>query len=51
MLCNMHILIIEDDAETAEYLARGLQESGHVTEHAADGETGLQLAGNQHYDA
>lgn len=47
----MHILIIEDDAETAEYLARGLQESGHVTEHAADGETGLQLAGNQHYDA
>lgn len=51
MLCTMHILIIEDDAETAEHLARGLQESGHLTEHAADGNTGLQRACQQHYDA
>lgn len=51
MLCGMHILIIEDDAETAEYLARGLQEGGHVTELAADGDTGLQRARTQHYDA
>jgi two-component system, OmpR family, response regulator len=51
MLCSMHILIIEDDAETADYLARGLQESGHVTEHAADGDAGLRFARQQHYDA
>jgi len=51
MLCAMHILIIEDDPETAEYLMRGLQESGHVTQHAADGETGLQLARDSRFDA
>lgn len=48
---RMHILIIEDDIETAEYLIRGLQESGHVTEHAADGTAGLERAGQQRYDA
>ncbi|MGH8371159.1 MAG: winged helix-turn-helix domain-containing protein [Gammaproteobacteria bacterium] len=47
----MHILIIEDDAETAEYLVRGLQESGHVTEHAADGNAGLERARQHRYDA
>lgn len=46
----MHILIIEDDAETAEYLVRGLQESGHVTEHAADGNAGLERARQHRYD-
>jgi two-component system OmpR family response regulator len=50
MLCVMHILIIEDDAETAEYLVRGLQESGHVTEHAADGNAGLERARQHRYD-
>lgn len=50
MLCVMHILIIEDDAETAEYLVRGLQESGHVTEHAADGNAGLERALQHRYD-
>jgi two-component system OmpR family response regulator len=48
---RMHILIIEDDIDTAEYLIRGLQESGHVTEHAADGTAGLARAGQQRYDA
>ncbi|HET7396779.1 MAG TPA: response regulator transcription factor [Gammaproteobacteria bacterium] len=47
----MHILIIEDDPETADYLAKGLQESGHATEHAADGTAGLQRARQRDYDA
>jgi two-component system, OmpR family, response regulator len=51
MLCTMHILIIEDDAETAEYLAKGLKESGHVAEHTADGTTGLHRARQCRFDA
>ncbi len=40
----MHILLIEDDREAAGYLLKGLNESGHSVDHAADGEEGLQLA-------
>jgi two-component system, OmpR family, response regulator len=40
----MRILIIEDDRDAAQWLVKGLQESGHVTDHAADGELGLALA-------
>jgi two-component system OmpR family response regulator len=46
----MHILLIEDDVAAAEYLIRGLGETGHVVDHAADGKTGLNLALNGHYD-
>jgi len=38
------ILVVEDDAETAAYIARGLQEAGHVVDHAPDGQEGLFLA-------
>ncbi|MBU6469106.1 MAG: response regulator transcription factor [Gammaproteobacteria bacterium] len=47
----MHLLIIEDDAETAAYLVNGLQESGHAAQHAGDGPTGLQAAQAARYDA
>ena len=40
----MRILLVEDDAETADYVARGLQEAGHVVDRAADGREGLFLA-------
>ena len=40
----MHILIIEDDKDAAAYMAKGLTESGHLVEHAADGKTGLGQA-------
>lgn len=40
----MRILVIEDDREAASWLVKGLAESGHVTDHAADGETGLEMA-------
>jgi len=41
---SMRILVIEDDREAASWLVKGLAESGHVADHAADGEEGLGLA-------
>jgi DNA-binding response OmpR family regulator len=46
----MHILLIEDDVLAAEYLVKGLEECGHVVDHAADGKIGLNLALNGRYD-
>ncbi len=40
----MKVLLIEDDRETADYVARGLRENGHVVDHAATGRDGLFLA-------
>lgn len=44
------LLIIEDDRDTAAYLIKGLSESGYSVEHAADGDSGLQMALVGHYD-
>lgn len=45
----MKLLLIEDDAHTADYVRRGLTELGHVCEHAPDGIEGLSAAlGGQH---
>ena len=46
----MHILVIEDDAQTAAYLKKGLTESGHTVDHAADGKEGLFMAMETPYD-
>lgn len=46
----MRILIIEDDDETAAYVARGLTESGYVTDRADNGTDGLFLASTETYD-
>jgi two-component system OmpR family response regulator len=40
----MRILVIEDDRDAASWLVKGLTESGHVADHAVDGEEGLALA-------
>jgi two-component system OmpR family response regulator len=40
----MHVLLIEDDLPSAQYLVKGLRECGHQVEHAADGADGLHLA-------
>ena len=40
----MNILVIEDDSDTANYLIKGLRESGHTVDHAADGKEGLYQA-------
>jgi two-component system OmpR family response regulator len=46
----MNILVIEDDSETANYLIKGLRESGHAVDHAADGREGLYLAMEGRHD-
>jgi len=46
----MHILIVEDERKTREYLQKGLGESGYVVDTAADGEDGLHLALTGDYD-
>ncbi len=46
----MRMLLIEDDSEAAAYLVTGLTESGHVVDHAADGEDGLHMALSGNYD-
>lgn len=46
----MRILIVEDDAQAAAYMVKGLEESGHVADHAADGETGYEMASDADYD-
>ena len=47
----MRILVIEDDADAARYLLKGLKESGHLVDHAANGKDGLFLAMSEPYDA
>ncbi len=46
----MKILLIEDDEETAGYIAGGLTRQGHVVDHAANGRDGLFLAAGESYD-
>ncbi len=46
----MKILLVEDDAETARYIVKGLAEAGHACDHAGDGDTGLEMAGTGIYD-
>ncbi|HZP88094.1 MAG TPA: response regulator transcription factor [Burkholderiales bacterium] len=46
----MRILLIEDDPETASYIATGLQEHGHVVDQARTGKDGLMLAIGEPYD-
>lgn len=47
----MRLLIVEDDDRAGSFLARGLTESGHIVDRAADGELGLALASEGIYDA
>ena len=47
----MRILVVEDDAEAAAFLARGLRGAGHTVDHALDGSQGLNMADVGDYDA
>lgn len=47
----MHLLIVEDDQKTAEFVQQGFRQSGFVCTHAADGEEGLYQAVNGSFDA
>lgn len=46
----MRILLIEDDAKTAQYVRNGLSEAGHVVDVIADGREGVTQAMGQDYD-
>jgi two-component system OmpR family response regulator len=45
------ILCVEDDATTADYIAKGLGEAGFTVDVAGDGRDGLFQASSGHYDA
>ncbi len=47
----MRILVIEDDEATADYLVKGLTESGYVVDRASEGRDGLFKALSETYDA
>lgn len=44
------ILVIEDDAETADYLTRGLMQEGHSVEQVGNGQDGLYRATDGSFD-
>jgi two-component system OmpR family response regulator len=48
---NGRILVVEDDAPTAEYILKGLREDGFAAEHVSDGRDGLYLASSSQFDA
>lgn len=48
---SRRILVVEDDADTAEYILKGLREDGYTVEHVADGRDGLYLATSSSFDA
>src|SRR3984885_7548149 len=47
----MKFLLVEDDADTATYVMRGLKEHGHAIDLASTGGDGVFLAGSEKYDA
>jgi two-component system OmpR family response regulator len=47
----LKLLLIEDDARTADYVRRGLAELGHGCDHAGNGVEGLTAALTIDYDA
>jgi two-component system OmpR family response regulator len=47
----MNILIIEDDADTAAYMRKGLSEAGYTVDHAGNGRDGLFHATSGSFDA
>ena len=46
----MRVLLIEDDKELSDYVAKGLSEQGHNVETAYDGKDGLFLATTESFD-
>ena len=46
----MKLLLVEDNERVTRFLTRGLHESGHTVDHAADGRNGILLAASGTYD-
>jgi len=46
----MRVLLIEDDTKIASFVIKGLQAAGFAVDHAADGDSGLDLALGEPYE-
>ena len=46
----MRILLVEDEKKVARFIQQGLEEEHHTVDVVHDGESGLAMAGAQHYD-
>jgi two-component system OmpR family response regulator len=46
----MRILLLEDDANTAAYVSKGLEEEGHAVDHLSDGRDAVAQAVAEDYD-
>lgn len=47
---DVKILLVEDDADTAAYVAGGLREHGHAVDHVTEGHEGVRLASDERYE-
>ena len=47
---GLKILLVEDDEQTAAYIAKGLRERGHTVDRADNGRDGLQFVTGERYD-
>jgi len=47
----MRILVVEDDADVAGFVLKGLREAGHIVKEAGDGPGSLALASSEAFDA
>jgi DNA-binding response OmpR family regulator len=47
----MRILVVEDERKVSSFIRRGLEEERYIVETASDGEEGLVLALENHFDA
>lgn len=51
MVMSYKVLLVEDDATTADYIAKGLAEEGFTVDRAGDGRDGLFMATEASHDA
>jgi DNA-binding response OmpR family regulator len=47
---TMRILLVEDDADVARFIGKGLMEQAYAVDHAETGEAALYMAGINAYD-
>lgn len=46
----MHLLVVEDDKDTADFISSGLLQSGHLVDTASNGRDGLYMATTGDFD-
>jgi two-component system OmpR family response regulator len=46
----MKVLLVEDNERVTRFVLKGLQEAGHVADHADNGRDGLFMAASERYD-